>query len=249
MMNTRRTAGSTLLATASRQNINTTELFTNGDYNAEFNMETIHQCTQYTSAQVSELCFEDKLQPPWARKLSAIALTASHISVDPRSRSQAMVGPFAEQWFEAEQAELQSLIDCDAFELVTPPQAAMVLNGTWVYATKFKDGVIAHFKARFVADGRNQIVNTDTYAPVADITVLRLLLAVAVQRGAGLKHADVSTAFLQSPITEAVYVRQPQGHVKTGDDGKYKVMRSKRSLYGLKTWYDTMDQYLKHLVS
>jgi Reverse transcriptase (RNA-dependent DNA polymerase) len=94
-------------------------------------------------------------------------------------------------------------------------------------------------------------VNTDTYAPVADITVLRLLLAVAVQRGADLKHADVSTAFLQSPITENIYVRQPQGHVRTGDDGKYKVMRLKRSLYGLKTsakaWYDTMDKYLKTL--
>jgi hypothetical protein len=157
IMNTRRTAGSALLATTSRQHVNTTEVFTSGDYGSGFNMKTVRQCEQYTSAQVSELCFTDRLQQPWEKKLSAIALTASHISVDPRSRSQAMAGPFAEQRFAAEQAELQSLIDCDAFELVTPPQAAMVLNGTREYATKFKDGKLAQFKARFVADGRNQL--------------------------------------------------------------------------------------------
>ena len=95
------------------------------------------------------------------------------------------------------------------------------------------------------------IRNTVTYAPVADVTVLRLMMAVAVQHGSKLRHADVSTAFLQSAITDVVYVRQPQGHVHKGDQGQFMVMRLKRNLYGLKTsakaWYDTMDQYLQSL--
>jgi len=86
-------------------------------------------------------------------------------------------------------------------------------------------------KARLVAKGYNQeesIDFGDTYAPVARLEVVRLLLAYAFMNGFKLHQMDVKSDFLD----EEVYVSQPPGF----EDHKYPdhFFKLKKALYGVK---------------
>jgi hypothetical protein len=69
-------------------------------------------------------------------------------------------------------------------------------------------------KARLVAQGYTQVEGIDfdeTYAPVARLEAIRILLAYANYNDILLYQMDVKSAFLNSEIDEEVYVRQPPG--------------------------------------
>ncbi|GKD50888.1 zinc finger, CCHC-type containing protein, partial [Tanacetum coccineum] len=77
----------------------------------------------------------------------------------------------------------------------------------------------------------------DTYAPVARITTIRLLLALAAIH-------DVKTTFLNGDLDEEVYMKQPEGFVMPGNE--HKVCKLVKSLYGLKQapkqWHQKFDE-------
>jgi hypothetical protein len=56
---------------------------------------------------------------------------------------------------------------------------------------------------------------------------------------------DVKSAFLHGNLEEQVFVEQPLGHIKIGNE--HKVYRLKKSLYGLKqapqAWYSRIETY------
>ncbi|GJU43651.1 zinc finger, CCHC-type containing protein [Tanacetum coccineum] len=99
----------------------------------------------------------------------------------------------------------------------------------WIFKRKMKvDRTIDKFKARLVIQGFRQkegIDYFDTYAPVARITTIRLLLALAAIH-------DVKTTFLNGDLDEEVYMKQPEGFVMPGNE--HKVCKLVKSLYGLK---------------
>ena len=112
-----------------------------------------------------------------------------------------------------------------------------------------EQGVIVRNKARLVAKGYNQEEGIDfgeTYAPVARLEPVRLLLACACMNGFKLHQMDVKSAFLNGYIDEEVYVSQPFGF----EDQKYSnhVFKLKKSLYGLKQaarqWYERLSNFL-----
>uniref|UniRef100_A0A251VEZ8 Putative zinc finger, CCHC-type n=1 Tax=Helianthus annuus TaxID=4232 RepID=A0A251VEZ8_HELAN len=74
---------------------------------------------------------------------------------------------------------------------------------------------------------------------------IRLVLALAAQNDWYLHQMDVKTAFLNGELKEQVYIEQPQGYVKPGEETK--VCHLKRALYGLKqaprAWYSRIDTY------
>ena len=82
-----------------------------------------------------------------------------------------------------------------------------------------EDGNIVRNKARLVAKGYNQEEGIDfdeTYAPVARLEVVRLLLGHACMCNFKLHQMDVKTAFLNVFLNEKVYVSQPprfEGHL------------------------------------
>ena len=75
----------------------------------------------------------------------------------------------------------------------------------------------------------------------------RLLIAKSVQQGLEMHHVDVNTGFLNGTLEEEVYLRQPKGFVKEGEQNL--VCKLKKSLYGLKQsprcWNMTLDAHLK----
>ncbi|GJR59359.1 retrovirus-related pol polyprotein from transposon TNT 1-94 [Tanacetum coccineum] len=105
---------------------------------------------------------------------------------------------------------------------------------------------------RLVAQGYNQQEGIDydeTYAPVARLESIRILLAYACALDFKLFQMDVKSAFLNGFINEEVYVAQPLGFIDfKKPDHVYKL---KKALYGLKqapkAWYDRLKAFLiKH---
>jgi hypothetical protein len=69
-------------------------------------------------------------------------------------------------------------------------------------------------KSRLVAQGYSQKEGIDyeeTFAPVARLEAIRILLAFSVDKGFKLHQIDVKSAFLNGVLEEEVYVRQPPG--------------------------------------
>ena len=86
----------------------------------------------------------------------------------------------------------------------------------------------------------------ETFAPVARLESIRILLAIASHLNFKLYQMEVKSAFLNGMLQEEVYVEQPKGFVDPHrSDDVYKL---KRALYGLKqapwAWYDRLTAYL-----
>jgi len=104
-------------------------------------------------------------------------------------------------------------------------------------------------KARLVAKGYNQeegINYEETYAPIARLEAIRMLLAFVSIMNFNLYQMDVKSAFLNGFIQEEVYVDQPPGFENS--DKPSHVFKLKKVLYGLKqaprTWYERMSKFL-----
>jgi hypothetical protein len=76
------------------------------------------------------------------------------------------------------------------------------------------DGEVVRNKARLIAQRYSQVEGLDfeeTFAPVARLDAIRILLAFAASKGFKLYQMNVKNAFLNGVIQEEVYVRQPSG--------------------------------------
>jgi hypothetical protein len=104
-------------------------------------------------------------------------------------------------------------------------------------------------KARLVAKGYSQVEGLgfdETYAPIARLESIHILLAYATYHGFKHYQMDVKSAFLNGPIKEEVYVEQPPGF----EDNEYPnhVYKLSKALYGLKqaprAWYEYLRDFL-----
>jgi hypothetical protein len=141
-------------------------------------------------------------------------------------------------WVLAMQEELNNFTRNEVWHLVPRPNQNVV--GTkWVFRNK----------ARLVAKGYSQDEGLDfdeTYAPVARLESIRILLTYATYHGFKLYQMDVESAFLNGPIKEEVYVEQPPSF----EDSEYPnhVYKLSKALYGLKqaprAWYECLRDFL-----
>jgi Reverse transcriptase (RNA-dependent DNA polymerase) len=105
------------------------------------------------------------------------------------------------------------------------------------------DGTLDRYKARLVALGYSQEYGIDyhqTFAPVAKMTTVRLVLALVAAQQWSIKQMDVKNAFLHGELNEVIYMKPPPGLILNAPN---EVCRLKRSLYGLKQipreWFRT----------
>lgn len=145
-----------------------------------------------------------------------------------------------------------------------------------VLRNKYKpDESIERRKARIVARGFAQqpgIHFNQTFAPVARLSSIRLLVALAANCGMTIRQLDVTTAYLNGVIEEEIFMETPRylkealetiiqtertrnetrikaeqmlEELKNGD----KACLLKRSLYGLcqagRSWYQRLDEVLR----
>jgi hypothetical protein len=117
------------------------------------------------------------------------------------------------------------------------------------YNKQDEHGVVTRNKARLVAKGYSQVKDLDfdeTFAPVARLESIHMLLAYATHHGFKLYQMDIKTAFLNGPIKEEVYVEQPPGFESEGYTNH--VYKLHKVLYGLKqaprVWYECLWNFL-----
>lgn len=72
----------------------------------------------------------------------------------------------------------------------------------------------------------------EVFAPVARLDIVRMILALAANRGWEVHHLDVKTTFLNGELTKNVYVSQLEGFVVKGKE--HMVLKLSKALYGLK---------------
>ena len=86
----------------------------------------------------------------------------------------------------------------------------------------------------------------ESFAPVARLEAIRMLLAFACYMDFKLYQMDVKSAFLNGYITEEVYVAQPSGF--ENHDFPNHVFKLTKALYGLKqaprAWYERLSNFL-----
>ncbi|GAU38979.1 hypothetical protein TSUD_378550 [Trifolium subterraneum] len=90
-------------------------------------------------------------------------------------------------------------------------------------------------KARLVAKGflQKQGLNYDeVFSLVARHETIRLVIALACSRRWSMFHLDVKSAFLNGPLEEDVYVKQPPDFELKYKE--YRVLKLNKALYGLK---------------
>ncbi|PKA66174.1 Retrovirus-related Pol polyprotein from transposon TNT 1-94 [Apostasia shenzhenica] len=138
-----------------------------------------------------------------------------------------------EYWMIAMQEELNQFTQNDVWELVARPNDHPIIGMEWVFKNKLNDqGEIIRNKARLVAKGYNQVEGIDfdeTFAPVARLKAIRLLLAYSCIKNFKLFQMDVKSAFLNGFINEEVYVEQRFGFSESCISSKKGLVRSKTS--------------------
>ncbi|GAU31624.1 hypothetical protein TSUD_63730 [Trifolium subterraneum] len=125
-----------------------------------------------------------------------------------------------------------------------------VVGTKWVYKNKSdENGVVTRNKVRLVAQGYAQIEGIDfdeTFAPVARLESIRLLLGVACILKFKLFQMDVKSAFLNGYLNEEVFVEQTKGFNET--TLLNHVYKLKKAPYGLKqaprAWYERLTEFL-----
>ena len=109
--------------------------------------------------------------------------------------------------------ELDALFKNHTWDSVTLPPGKSVVVCKSIYKIKTRsDRSIEHYKARLVAKGFTQEYGIDyeeTFAPVARISSVRALLAVAAASKLDLFQMDVKNAFLNGDLSEEVYMQPP----------------------------------------
>ncbi|GJT10384.1 retrovirus-related pol polyprotein from transposon TNT 1-94 [Tanacetum coccineum] len=150
----------------------------------------------------------------------------------------------------AMQDEIYEFDRLDVWELVPPPDCAMIIALKWIYKVKLDEyGDVLKNKARLIAKGYRQEEGLDfeeSFAPVAKLEAIRIFLSNAASKNMTVYQMDVKTAFLNGELKEEVYVSQPEGFVDL--DRPHHVYRLKKALYGSKqaprVWYDTLSKFL-----
>ncbi|GKD28427.1 zinc finger, CCHC-type containing protein, partial [Tanacetum coccineum] len=146
------------------------------------------------------------------------------IEEDPRTYDEAMQSRDAAFWKEAIDDEIGSIMENNTWILSNLLPGCKPLGCKWIFKRKMKvDGTIDKFKARLIIQGfrqKERIDYFDTYAPVARITTIILLLALSTIHNLVIHQMDVKTAFLNGDLDEEVYMKQPKGFVMPGNEHK-----------------------------
>jgi hypothetical protein len=134
------------------------------------------------------------------------AETADVEALKPRMLVEAKHRPNWPHWEKAIKEELAILKAAGTWRLEKAPPRANVIGSKWVLKAK-KDvaGNIVYYKAHLVAQGFSQISGIDyddTYAPVAKLTSMRTVIAMANHLGFEMHQIDIKGAYLNSKLQD-----------------------------------------------
>jgi hypothetical protein len=152
-------------------------------------------------------------------------------------------------WDTTMNEEYRYLMENNTWDLVPLPKGRKLVRCKWVYITKYAlNGSVERHKAQLVSKGFSQVEGIDyneTFAPVAKMNSICLVLSLATSHKWEVHQMDVKSTFLHEDLQEEIYMEQPPGYVHNDSS---LVCLLKKSFYGLKkaprAWYAKMDNFL-----
>ena len=167
---------------------------------------------------------------------------------EPQDINEALASPQSKQWRCAIKEEVDSLVQRKTWEITQLPEGKKCVGYKWVFKLKANaDGKITRYKARLVARGftqRKEVDYGETYSPVVNFSVIRLLSALSVEYQWHTRHIDVKNAYLYGNLREEIYMELPP--FTNAENGE--VARMLRPIYGLKqsgrNWNEELDTFL-----
>ena len=128
------------------------------------------------------------------------------------------------EWKTAVLEEMKALTSNNTWDIVVLPEGKKVVGCKWVFTVKYKsDGGIERYKARLVAQGYTQTFGVDyeeTFALVAKLNSIRVLLSLAANLDWELHQMDVKNAFLNGELEEEIYMKIPPGFEREESEKK-----------------------------
>ena len=189
----------------------------------------------------------------------------------------ALSGTNRAEWTRAIHEEIRSLIKNDTWELTEKLTDAKLIGCRTVLRNKCDaDGLLVRRKARVVAQGFSQRPGVDfeeTFAPVARMESLRMLVAISARLGLQISQLDIVTAYLNGDIDAEVYMKPPdllreclmemacdnedaalsskaKRMISTFQNGNV-VCKLRKAIYGLRQagrqWYAKIDSTLREI--
>jgi hypothetical protein len=145
--------------------------------------------------------------------------------------------------------ELENFERNQVWKLVDPPPGCKPIGTKWVWKNKEGEKCeVVRNRSRLVAQGFSQegIYYEETFASVARLEAIRILLAFSVAKGFKLHQMDVKSSFLNGVLEEEVYVRQPSGF--ESEKYPHRMYKLRKALYGLKqtprAWYGMLRGFM-----
>jgi hypothetical protein len=107
-------------------------------------------------------------------------------------------------WINVMREKLENFERNQVWTLVEPPRDVNVIGTKWVFENKQgEDGEVVRNKAHIVAQGFSQVEGLDfgeTFAHVARLEAIRILLTFAACKGFKLYQVDMKSVFLNGVI-------------------------------------------------
>jgi hypothetical protein len=126
-----------------------------------------------------------------------------------------------------------------------------VIGTKWIFNKKLNEnGDIIKKKSILVYKGYSQVEGIyfeETFAPIARLEAIRMLLAFACFINFKIYQMDVKSTFLNGTLEEKIYFEKLEGFMLS--ENQDYVGKLKKALYGLKQspreWFSRLDQYLQ----
>jgi Reverse transcriptase (RNA-dependent DNA polymerase) len=145
-----------------------------------------------------------------------------------------------DKWLEANIGEVSALEDAGTWNIFQHQPDINILRSHLVLKSKRDTaGAIIKYKDRLVAGRDAQVHGLDfdqSYVPVADFTVIRVIISTAARENSVVYSLDVSKAFVRASLAEVVYVCSPK---ILADRFGPTIMKLNKALYGLQ--YDPLS--------
>lgn len=182
----------------------------------------IRSCTQHSIGNFASV---ERFSPTYCAFLSNLDQVQILSSIDDALNDQ--------NWKAAVLEEIKALEKNNTWCITNLPSGKKPVGCKWIFRVKH-DGNIERLKARLVVKGYTQSYDIDyqeTFAPVARLNNVRVLISIAANSDWPLYQIDVKNGFFNGDLEEEVYMKIPSGFEPSVIVNK--VCRLQKSLYGL----------------
>ena len=140
----------------------------------------------------------------------------------------------------------------EVFEMVRLEKGMQLMGMTTRMDYKISNGVLEKYKVRLCAMGNQQKAGIhfderDLYAPVLKAAEVRLLAAIAAQRGAKIYKYDTAQAFLYGDVDQDLYARAPDWWPEMVPEGY--CLKLRKNIYGTRqaarAWHVRLSTWME----